>query len=234
MGRRVYNIGKNKDSAYREIMQESLATTPTTISAKTAMSKAWNLLQDKYPIIILVICWQAVRNILIFAAILTLTVSIPQSPVIMLVTIILLSAESSAEFFWFTLKLVRNEPYKLFQLPSPLAVVNWFSATTLTTLSVYLGIFALILPGLVLGVFFSTTGYAAVDGFGPIQSIKLSWRIASSAFWQIALVFFTMLSLMVIPIGLTVACNFMLVLALAFFYTTSSAHAESVTVKKND
>ena len=215
-------------------MQESLATTSTTISAKTALSSAWNLLQDKYPIIILVICWQAVRNILIFAAILALTVSIPQSPVVMLVTLILLSAESSAEFSWFTLKLVRNEPYKLFHLPSPLAVVNWFIASAITTLAAYMGIFALIIPGLALAIFFSTTGYAAVDGFGPIQSIRLSWRIASSAFWQIALVFFTMLSLMFIPIGLTAACSFMLALALAFFYTTSKAYAESDTVRKND
>ncbi len=215
-------------------MQESLATTPTTVSAATAMSKAWSLLQEKYPIIILLICWQTARNILITAAMLALTVSNPQSPVIMLVTVILLGAESYAEFLWFTLKLVRNEPYKLFHLPSPLAVVNWFTATVITTLAAYMGIFALIIPGLALAIFFSTTGYAAVDGFGPIQSIKLSWRIASSAFWQIALVFFTMLSLMVIPTGLTAACNVMLVLALAFFYTTSKAYAESVTVKKND
>ncbi len=215
-------------------MQESLATTPTTVSAATAMSKAWSLLQEKYPIILLLICWQTARNILITAAMLALTVSNPQSPVIMLVTVILLGAESYAEFLWFTLKLVRNEPYKLFHLPSPLAVVNWFITAVLTTLSIFLGIFALIIPGLALGIFFSTTGYAAVDGFGPIQSIKLSWRIASSAFWQIALVFFTMLSLMVIPTGLTAACNVMLVLALAFFYTTSKAYAESVTVKKND
>lgn len=234
MGGRVYNVSANQQTAYSEIMQDSLATATTPVSATAVMSKAWRLLQDKYPIIILVICWQAVRNILIFAAILALTVSIPQSPVIMLVTIILLSAGSSAEFLWFTLKLVRNEPYKLFHLPSPLAVVNWFSATVITTLAVYLGFFALIIPGLALAIFFSTTGYAAVDGFGPIQSIKLSWRIASSAFWQIALVFFTMLSLMVIPTGLTAACNVMLVLALAFFYTTSKAYTESVTVKGND
>ncbi len=215
-------------------MQDSLATTPTTISAATAMSKAWTLLQDKYPIIILVICWQTARNIIISAAMLALTVSNQQSPVIMLATVILLGAESYAEFLWFTLKLVRNEPYKLFHIPAPLAIVNWFIAAVLTTLSVYLGIFALIIPGLVLGIFFSTTGYAAVDGFGPIQSIKLSWRIASSAFWQIVLVFFTMFSLMVIPTGLTAACDVMLVLALAFFYTTSRAWAEIVEVKRND
>jgi len=215
-------------------MQESLATAPTTLSATAAMSKAWNLLQDKYPIIILVICWQTARNILISAAMLALTVSNPQSPVIMLVTVILLGAESYAEFLWFTLKLVRNEPYTLLHLPSPFAIVNWFIAAVLTTLSVYLGIFALIIPGLALGIFFSTTGYAAIDGFSPIQAIKLSWRIASSAFWQIALVFFAWLSLIFIPTGLTVAWDVMLVLALAFFYTTSRACAESVEVKKND
>ncbi len=215
-------------------MQESLASSPTTVSAATAMSKAWTLLQDKYPIIILVVCWQTARNILVSAATLALTVSNPQSPVIMLVTVILLGAESYAEFLWFTLKLVRNEPYKLFHLPPPFAIVNWFIAAVLTTLSVYLGIFALIIPGLALGIFFSITGYAAIDGFGPIHSIKLSWRIASSAFWQIALVFFAWLSLIFIPTGLTVACDVMLVLALAFFYTTSNARTESATVKKND
>lgn len=215
-------------------MQESLATTPPTISATAAMSKAWSLLQAKYPIIILVFCWYAARNILISAAILTLTVSYPQSPVIVLATVIFLGLEGHAEFLWFTLKLVRNEPYKLFQIPAPLAVVNWFIATAITTLAAFMGIFALVLPGIALSIFFATTGYAAIDGFGPIQSIKLSWRIASSAFWQIALASFTMLILMLLPTGLSVAFDIMIVFALAFFYTTSNAYAESAKVKKSD
>ena len=215
-------------------MQESLATIPAPISAASVMSKTWALLQEKYPIIILVILWHATRNIVITAVILAVTVSNPNSPVIALSAILLLSAVSYAEFLSFSLILVRNENFNLFHLPRLSSLFSWLLAAVFSTFVVLLGTAALILPGLALGIFFSTTGYAAIDGFGPIQSLKLSWRIASSAFWQMTLIFLALLILILLPTGLAAPVDVMLIISLAIFYNTSHAYTESVKVKHHD
>lgn len=205
-----------------------------SISATSVLSKAWTLLQDKYPIILSILLWHAVRNIVITAVILYMTLSNALGPLITFSAAALLGILSYIEFLHFALKLVRKEPLNLFNLPGLSVLTNWLIAVLLTTLSVWLGTIALVIPGLALGVFFSTNGYAVADGLGPIQSIKLSWRIARSAFWQVVLVFLILLILAAIFPLCTIFIDMMLIFSLAFLYNANPATLESAGVKQRD
>ncbi|MFA6210524.1 MAG: hypothetical protein WCT03_03205 [Candidatus Obscuribacterales bacterium] len=215
-------------------MKEGLPLAATTISAKSAMSKAWNLLEEKYPVVLLVLLWHAIRNIVITAVIMYATLSSSIGPAITLGSAVLLFLMSSIEFPYVVLKLIRKEPFNLLRLPKLSILRNGFIVWLLTMPSIWLGVVALVVPGLVLVIFFSTNSFAVADGFGPIQSIKIGWRIARSAFWKIALVFliFSMLSALS-PINLAIL-EMVLVFTLAFLYNANLANLENVGVRESD
>jgi len=215
-------------------MNEGLPLPATTISATSAMSKAWNLLEEKYPVLLLVLLWHAIRNIVITAVIMYATLSSSIGPAITLGSGVLLLLISSIEFPYVVLKLIRKEPFNLLRLPKLSILRNGFIVWLLTMPSIWLGVVALVVPGLVLVIFFSTSSFAVADGFGPIQSIKIGWRIARSAFWKIALVFliFSMLSALS-PINLAIL-DMVLVFTLAFLYNANLANLENVGVRESD
>lgn len=215
-------------------MKEGLPLAATTISATSAMSKAWNLLEEKYPVILLVLLWHAIRNIVITAVIMYATLSSSIGPLITLGSGVLLLLISSIELPYVALKLIRKEPFNLLRLPKLSILRNGFIVWLLTIPSIWLGAAALILPGLVLAIFFSTNGFAVADGFGPIQSIKIGWRIARSAFWKIALVIFILSLLAVVsPVNLAIL-DMVLVFTLAFLYNANLANLENVGVRESD
>jgi len=196
----------------------------TTLPLKTTqiIRQAWGFLLDKYSVLVLAILLHSVRNVIIAGVVLCFTVDSPLSPTLVVATFVLLSTLSYLEIPRICLKLLRGESVNLIKLPNWSVISTWLLATLCFIVTLAIGLVLFVVPGCILGVLLFSYGFAVVDGDGPLQSLKSSWRIIRGAFWQAFFVVLIFLAPMAIfpPVwaGLDVALDLALTLSLALIY----------------
>jgi hypothetical protein len=112
----------------------------------------------------------------------------------------------------------------------------YLGASILVLLAVMAGFILLIIPGIIVGLGLSLTGYLVIDkGLGPVAAIKESWRLTKGHKWQILgfvalMALVNVLGFVLLIVGLLVTLP---VTALAFahlYRTLSGTLAEPVVV----
>jgi hypothetical protein len=207
-----------------DIVSNSAARTTTG----RTISQAWDLLLDKYPILLVAVLMHGLRNVIATGVILFFTVSSPLSPMFVIFALIFLNVLSYLEIVAMSLKYVRGESARIRNVSGWVLTSSWLLSTVIFVIAVAFGLILLVIPGFVLGVLLSVYGFAAVDGDGPIQSLRTSWQIVRRAFWPTLFVWLISLVAVFVCsnhllIGMEFAVDLELTLALAFIYATGRA-----------
>lgn len=204
------------------------------LGTRQLLVQAWDLFLDNYWTLAIAILTHALRNIAMAAVIMLILIKNPICPIVVLLVLLTTSAISFLELPRLCLSIVRGQSVALWTKPDLSVLASWLLATLCVVASLFAGLTLLIIPGLLVALFSSFYGFAIVDGESTIQSIKTSFRISSSSFWQITKIFATCLVLsavMPLPLaGLTFALDLVLIIALAIIYNTRREMLKHTTV----
>lgn len=147
-----------------------------------------DLVLDRLPTFLKFFLLHGIRLVILLAVTLTITVDWPNSPWIVFSTLVVSLIVSILDLNSICLKMLRGQPVKVIGSYDPALLAKVFITTFFVVALITTGFLLFVVPGIILAVLLSFSGFALVDGDGPLQSIRDSWTLVRASFLQVVMV----------------------------------------------